>query len=193
MSTVGDTGVRAEILALDRGGLARRMREGHPIDAHALDDQAYRGISLGLPVWFESLAWKTFQKTFHRDPATGHLRGWNVRVRQQGLDAPSVPMQRKGAPVTFGHYRVVSCEGRDVPRGAGAGLLIDYGLGGNTAMDPMRWLCDPLVALLPGSVRWLLGWSYLQIAGLRIGTPSYFLLECEHALTHRVPPPRPAR
>ncbi len=194
MSPEGHTGVRADILGLDRGGLAQRMRDGHPIDPGALDDQVYRGISLGLPPWIESLTWKTFQKTFHRDPVTGHLRGWNVRIQQHGLDAPSVPMQRNGAPVTFGHYRVVSCEGCGVPSGAGAGagLLIDYGLGGNPMMDPMRLLRDPLVALVPGGVQWLLGGSYLQIATLRIGTPSYFLLEREHPLTHRVSPPRPA-
>ena len=50
-----------------------------------------RGTSLGLPALVEKLTWKTFQKTFYRDPRTGRLLGWNVRLEQDGLDAPSRP------------------------------------------------------------------------------------------------------
>ena len=86
---------RDEVLSMKRGALATTLRQGHAIDPRALDDSQYRGISLGLPAWFERLTWKTFQKTFHRDPRTGVLRGWNVRVEQRGLDAPSVARVRK--------------------------------------------------------------------------------------------------
>src|SRR5271165_2188857 len=104
-----------------RKDLAAALREGHAIDPSALDDSEYRGISLGLPAWMERLSWKTFQKTFHRDPRTGQLRGWNVRVEQRGLDACSVPRLRKGAAWSFGHYRVVELSER-VPRGLRTGL-----------------------------------------------------------------------
>ncbi|RLB64229.1 MAG: hypothetical protein DRI90_05055, partial [Deltaproteobacteria bacterium] len=60
------------------------LTSGHSIDPRQLDDVEYRGISLGLPAIVEKLTWKKFKKVFHRDPATGVLRGWNVRMEQNG-------------------------------------------------------------------------------------------------------------
>jgi hypothetical protein len=173
---------RQQLLSLSGRDLAAALRHGHPIDPHALDDSQYRGISLGLPAWIERLSWKTFQKTFHRDPRTGQLRGWNVRVEQRGLDAKSVAKVRGGVPWSFGHYRVVELSER-VPRDLRTGLLIDY--------SPERGLAsrmrDPLVALDEGSVDRLLGWSYLDLGWFCIPTPSYFLLEREGPLERIVP------
>jgi len=87
---------RNELLDVPNRELMRLLREGHAIDPTKLDDYEYRGTSLGLPRFVERLTWKTFQKTFHRDPETGVLRGWNVRLEQRGLDADSVPLRRKG-------------------------------------------------------------------------------------------------
>lgn len=168
---------------MPRRELARALREGHAIDPSALDDSAYRGISLGLPAWIERLSWKTFQKVFHRDPTTGELRGWNVRVEQRGLDAPTQPKQRRGRDWTFGHY-VVRDLPPDAPRGLRHGLLIDY--------SPQRGMAgrlrDPLAALREGSVEVLLGWSYVDL-GFCLPTPSYFVLEREGPLTAIVPAP----
>ncbi len=167
------------------------LAAGHPIDPAALDDTLYRGVSLGIPRWVERLAWTTFVKTFHRDPETGDLRGWNVRLHQRGLEGPVEPMRDPNSDEqrTFGHFRVVDCEGRRVPDGADGGLLIHYGLGGNRAWDGIRLLRDPIVALSPGSTERLLGWSYLDL-GVRVPTPSYFLLERVGALDHVAGPPR---
>jgi hypothetical protein len=154
---------RDDILQLSRAGLQAAMAAGHAIDERALDDTQYRGIALGMGRLVEALTWKTFMKTFHRDPATGRLRGWNVRLRQTGLDGPTEPIK------TFGHYTVTPL-GR-TPRPCGPGLLIDYS--GAGAMARVR---DPLVAVHPGSVELLLGWSYLDLGRLLLSTPSYFLL-----------------
>lgn len=171
---------RDDLLSMPRSALAQVMREGHPIDPRSLDDTEYRGISLGLPAWAERLSWKTFQKTFHRDPATGELRGWNVRVEQRGLDAPSVAMTRDEAPVVFGHYRVVDLPPGGAPRGIVRGLLIDYTPAGG-GMSRVR---DPIVAVHAGSVALLLGWSYVDLGFARMPTPSYFVLEHERSLTY---------
>lgn len=171
---------RDHFLSMDRRQLAEALRRGHPIDPRALDDTAYRGISLGLPRWMEKLSWKTFQKTFHRDPATGALRGWNVRVEQRGLDAASTPLLRDGQPRTCWHYRVVDPAGRKVPRGCANGLLIDYTPDGGL----LACVRDPLVAVNQGSVELLLGWSYVDLGLVRMGTSSYFLLEREGPLQH---------
>lgn len=180
---------RDDLLRMDRPALRAVLRAGHSIDLAALDDTAYRGISLGLPGWVDRLAWKTFQKVFHRDPAGGSLRGWNVRVAQRDLDAPSLPLERRGVPFTFGHFRVRDVAGYRVPGGCGAGLVLDYGLGGNAPWDPIRVLRDPVVAVAPGSADLLLGWSYVDLGAMRLGTPSFFVLEREGPLTHRAQPP----
>ncbi len=175
---------RDALLRMTPRQLAGALAAGFPIAPGTLDNTRYRGISLGLPAWLERRTWKTFQKTFHRDPATRSLRGWNVRVEQRGLDAPSVAKVRAGVPWTFGHYLLVDLPA-SAPRGLSHGLLIDYsperGLGGR--------LRDPLVALEPGSVEQLLGWSYVDLWGVCVPTPSYFLLEREGPLEHVVPAP----
>lgn len=172
------------LLALRTGDLAALLRAGHPIDPASLEGGAYRGVSLGLPAWIERLSWKTFQKTFYRDPSTGALRGWNVRVEQRGLHAPTVPLLRRGVPWTFGHYEVRPAGGYRPPRGFDRGLIIDYGRGANPRLDPTRRMRDPLVALREGSVEWLLGMSYVDLFGLALSTPSYFVLRREGPITH---------
>ncbi len=158
-------------LAMTGAELAQAMAAGHAIEPSALDDSRYRGISLGLPAFVEALTWKTFEKTFHRDPASGELRGWNVRLEQTGWTSAPVARKRDGWPWTFGHYDVH----------AGHPVLLDYGSRRNFALDPMRLVRDPLVALDAGSVQWLLGRSDIA-GGLR--TPSYFLLERLGPLVH---------
>lgn len=172
---------RAELLAASRDELRARLAGGHPIDPSRLDDTVYRGISLGLPAWIERLTWKQFAKAFHRDPRTGRLRGWNVRVEQDGLDRPWRPRLRGGRPWTFGHFAVTQERDR---------LLLDYGAGGNRRADPLNLLRDPLVALRAGSVELLLGWSYLALGPARVPTPSYFLLERDGPLAAPVAAPR---
>lgn len=178
-----------DLLALDRQGLGRALAAGHDIDPRALDDMEYRGVSLGLPGFVERLTWKTFQKVFHRDPETSRLRGWNVRIEQRGLDAPSVPLEKNGRPVTFGHYEVVGAPGAASPIRCDHGLLIDYGRGGNGRLDPTSRLRDPIVAVNAGSAALLLGWTYVDLGVKTVGTPSFFALTRERPLTHRVSPP----
>ena len=180
----------AEFLSLKQKGLRARLQGGFAIDPAGLDNFEYKGISLGLPGFIDKLAWKTFTKTFHRDPQTGNLRGWNVRMEQTGIFGPRVYRQKKDALMAWGHYRVVSNAGRKGPIEVPQGLLLDYGQGGNSpwdiTVDSMR---DPLVALEKDSVDVLLGWSYMQFGGLQVSTPSYFLLVRECPLTHRANPP----
>ena len=167
----------AELRAMGPRALGRLLEAGHDIEPTALDDTAYRGVSLGIPHWVERLAWTTFMKTFRRDPETGHLRGWNVRLEQTGLDGPVVPrLRRDGRPKTFGHFRVV-------PRPERTGLLIHYGLANPGPLAAMGRLRDPIVALAPSCADRLLGYSYLDL-GFSLPTPSYFLLERLGPLDH---------
>lgn len=153
---------REAVLAASPAQLASWLANGHPIAPEQLAGAEYHGTSLGMPRWVERLTWKWFVKAFVRDG--DRVRGWNVRVDQR---APWSPKRRRGAPITFGHFVAV----RD-----GDHTLLDYGAG-NRALDPIRVLRDPLVALDPGSANRLLGVSLLAVGGARLPTPAYFLLE----------------
>ena len=171
-----------------RSVLRERILKGHPVDPSALEGFTYRGTSLGLPSFVEKLTWKTFQKTFHRDDATGRLVGWNVRLHQDGLDAPSRPIVKDGRPVCVWHYEVIEPAGVPMPPGFGRGLVIDYARAENPTFDTVRLMKDPLVALAPGSCDELLGVSYAVVFGACIETPTYFTLERERRIDF-VPPP----
>jgi hypothetical protein len=164
--------------------LRARIVAGHPVDPAALAGWAYRGTSLGLPRVVERLTWKTFQKTFYRQPGTGRLVGWNVRLEQDGVDAPSRPKLRRGVPVTTWHYEVVPPAGVHMPHGFDRGLVIDYGRGRNPALETIRFMKDPLVAVEPGNADLLLGVTYVALGRLCVETPTYFLLEREHPVQH---------
>lgn len=171
-----------DVCALRGPALRQLLAAGHPVDPTTLDDSLYRGVSLGVPQWFRKLTWTVFAKTFYRDPETGDLLGWNVRMKQQGIRGPLEPMTRRdGTPITFGHYGVTSCDGYGVPSWCDQGLLIQYRFGGNRRWDPVNLARDPLVAVNAGSSELLLGWSYLQLGGV-VSTPSFFVLQREGAI-----------
>jgi hypothetical protein len=151
-----------DLLSLSRSDLMDLLRGGHPIDPRALDDTEYHGVSLGLPGVVERLTWKNFKKTFHRDPSTGLLRGWNIRV---------------STGKAWGHYQVVAPRHRKL---CDRGLLIDYG---------KARLRDPIVALAKDDPTLLLGWTYVDLGFTQMGTPSFFSLTRGGPLSHVVSDP----
>ncbi|MBX3270576.1 MAG: hypothetical protein KF729_09960 [Sandaracinaceae bacterium] len=164
-----------------RAELRRRIVEGHPVDPAAIEGYAFRGTSLGLPRLVVLATWKTFQKTFWRHP-DGRLMGWNVRLHQDGVDAPSRPKTRRGAPLIEWPYEVIAPAGVPMPEGFDRGLVIDYGRAPNPPQQ--RLVKDPLVALAPGSSDELLGVSYVVIGGRCLETPTYFTLERDHRIDY---------
>lgn len=170
-----------------RDELRARLLEGGPIDPRALQGWAFRGTAIGLPDVVARLSWKTFQKTFWKDQATGRLLGWNVRLEQDGLDAPSRPKLVRGKPWCTWFYEVIEPRGVPFPEGFDRGLIIDYSRGPNPAWDSIRWVKDPLVALEPGNDDHLLGVSYAVVGGLCVETPTWFTLERESRIEF-VPP-----
>jgi hypothetical protein len=183
------TPLKEQLLRARPAELRRRLAEGHPIDPRALEGWSYRGVSLGLPRVVEKLSWKTFQKVFWRNPADGRLLGWNVRLEQDGVDAPSRPKRdRHGEPLTTWFYEVLTPTEaklpRSWPRGFNQGLVIDYARANNPALDTVRVVKDPLVALEPGNSDLLLGVSAVALPGLCVKTPSWFLLEREAPVKH---------
>jgi hypothetical protein len=182
--TIDDLG---KLLRATNEDLAKCLAEGHAIDPSALEEREYCGIALGLPHLVETLTWKKFMKTFHRDEATGSLRGWNVRIVQTPLDDGIWEPMRdaRGEPRTFGHYEVRPRGEYRVPQRVGRGLVLDYSRGRNRSLDPVRRVRDLLVAPREGDVTLLLGWSYVDLGLGQLGTPSYFVLTAPRPLSHR--------
>ncbi|MFK7990555.1 MAG: hypothetical protein AB8I08_31325 [Sandaracinaceae bacterium] len=177
-----------DVVSMDATQLDRAMRDGGPVDRTALRDRMYDGVSLNLPSVVEKLTWVKFTKVFKADGEG--LRGWNCKVEQSGLNAPWVLSRSRGAPKTYGHYRVVSTADYTMPRPYGGGdCMLDYGLGKNPRLDPTSRVRDPVVALDEAS-ELLLGWSYVDLGLTRTATPSYFVLRRGAPLDHDAKPPR---
>ena len=167
-----------------REELGRRYASGFAIDPDAVTGYAYRGVSLGLPAWVDGLLWKTFQKSFVHDPELGLSRGWNLRLKQTGIDGPLVAKRRRGRPWTFGHFKV-GRHGGELPGTPEGALVLDYRFG---ERGPLGRLIDGVVALERDDPSRLLGRSYLAIGGRRVGTPSYFTLARDHEVGEAVAP-----
>lgn len=181
----------SELWTKDNRALRAIMESGHALSGDDLAGWEYRGVALGLPAFVERWTWKTFVKAFWRDEGAEHVRGWNVRVVQDG-QAPtplqgSGPLtlafkQKQGKPFSFGEYRVTPLPSR-LPFAVAAGVLLDYGLE-TGLLDSMHLVRDPLVAINPGDPTQLLGWTYLQLGPLQLPTPSWFTLERMRPVSH---------
>jgi len=180
-----------DLLGLGRSELREVLRGGHSFEPAAVAGSRYRGISLGLPSWVEALSWKKFAKCFTTTDS-GSVRGWNQRIEQDGLDQDWTPlMNKEGTPRSFGFFELLPPAQDSLPVGLEHSCLIHYGRGRNRGLDPTSLLRDPLVSLEEGGADLLFGWTYLDLgAGLRLGTPSYFVLERDGPIKHLAQPPQ---
>lgn len=173
-----------EMLSMKSGDLRAIIERGAPLDLDAIADSTYTGIDLSLPAWVHRILWKTFRKTFHKDPQSGVIRGWNVKVQQTGWDTPPEPKRdSKGRPITFGHYEVRSAEGKPFPRGWKGAHYLDYRFAGNKFADwPARAGYCPLVSVNPGESELLLGWEVFNVGGALVPIDDYWVLKREGPL-----------
>ena len=149
------------LLQADRAALAAALACGKRVEPNSLAGCDYRGVSLGLPHWFERLTWKRFAKCFRR--RGNHVVGFNVRMDQGALTSPWTARTKHGRPVIFAPFVVES---------GPAGCLLNYRA--DNAW-PLRQLRDPVVCV-EGDAELLLGRTLIQAAGLRVPTPSFFVL-----------------
>jgi len=179
-----------DLMAMKGPALHDVMRRGHAIDPDAIAGRQFLGVDLSLPGWARKLLWHTFRKTFVRDAASGELRGWNVRMEQHGVEGARVPLKnRRGEPITFGHYRLRSAEGMTFGgRWTGANYL-DYGAAGNPFFDLARLGRTPLVAVNVGAQDLLLGWEVFAVGPALLPLPLYLALRDEGPVDRVVPPP----
>jgi hypothetical protein len=173
-----------QLLRMKGPELFEIVQRGHALDTDALADSTYTGIDLSMPDLFHKLMWKSFRKTFHRDPVSGALRGWNVKVEQTGWDTPPEPKRdKRGQALTFGHYEVRSATGLSFPRGWRGGHYLDYTVAGNLTADlPGRLGYCPLVSVNEGSSELLLGWEVFKVGPVFVPLQDFWVLKREGAL-----------
>lgn len=181
----------ADLMRMTRHQLHAIIERAYPLDLDALAEKQYLGVDLSLPPWVNRILWKTFRKTFHRDPETGLLRGWNYRMEQTGIDGPQVPKQRNGRNWSFAHYHVRSAAGLRFPRGWHGPHFLDYGGVGNPFGENLGY--TPLVAVNEGEMDLLLGWEVFKLGRLFLPLPDYWALRLDGPLQEVVPLPMDAR
>jgi hypothetical protein len=180
-----------DLMSMNSSQLHEIMLRGHPLDPEQLAGRQYLGVDLSMPGWARKILWHTFRKTFVKDEAAGDVRGWNVRMEQRGVNGPQVPMtNRRGQPVTFGHYRIRSAKDVKFPKGWAGADYLDYGVAGNLFTDPARFAYAPLVAVNEGRYDLLLGWEVVKLGPALLPLPLYWALRVEGPVEHVVAPPR---
>jgi hypothetical protein len=180
-----------EVLAMSNEQLFALVLAASPLDLQALGDTQYTGVDLSMPPLFHRLFWRSFRKTFHLDPVTGVLRGWNVKVEQTGWeDPPAAKVDKSGRAQTFGHYEVRSATGIDFPKGWSGQHYLDYTVAGNKRLDfPARAGFCPLVCVNSGDMRLLLGWEVFKLGRRLVPINDFWLLKKEGPLTDVVKRP----
>lgn len=175
-----------ELCQMNRSELGAVMRAGAPVDRAAIVGQQYLGVALQLPPPLPSLLWRTFRKTFIQEGE--QIRGWNVRMKQTGIEGEAIPMTRRdGAPLSFGHYVLRTDAELGLTAGWPSRDVLDYSIAGNTWYDPGKFGYCPLVSLDGGEL--MLGWEVFRLVGVAVPLPTWFALRRQGPVDVVVPPP----
>lgn len=176
------------LLDLDPFELEHLLASGHAVAPERLAGFRYRGIGLAMPRLVARVAQK-FVKVFHQEPGADTVRGWNVRIRQDGLDAPWTPATIAGKRITYGHFEVVAAGTHPRCDHYRDAMVLDYGRL-ERRLSPFATVRDYVAALAPDDPSLLIGRMYLALGPWRIATPSYFLLVRDVPLDRVEVPPR---
>lgn len=104
------------------------------------------------------------------------VEGYNIPVKQNGIDNPWLHRPSAENPKRFGFYRVVPVDFASKDNKYPQALLLDYGAHPrNFRLAPERVLRDYLVCPNPRNPDILLGKAYAALAGLRVPA-SFFVL-----------------
>jgi hypothetical protein len=153
--------------------LEKIFQRGVTPDLDALVGWEFRGINHlplnALPV-AQIAGIKKFVKGFVRDEA-GQVTGYNSPAKNNALDG-----RWHVAPKRFGFYETNPVDATSRDNAHLHAVLLDYGKGGNSAMNPMSLLRDYLVQVDPKNPDLYLGYAYGAVGPLRIPL-NFFILE----------------
>jgi len=153
------------------------FQRGVTPDLSLLVGWEFRGIN--TPRWARAAGIQKFTKGFFTDPGRtegGAIYGYNCPIVQNGLDAPWIAKPDDAAPKRFGFYRVGPVDPTSRDNAYLHAVLLDYGRGGNSALDPTRGLRDYLVQVSADDPDLYLGKAYYALGPARVAT-SFFVLE----------------
>jgi|LNFM01.1.fsa_nt_gb hypothetical protein len=167
--TIADPGVlQTKSLDLYRASnaeLERVLSEGVAPSFDELVGWEFDGMNVGFMTGLLGL--RKFRKGFYDGRprvASGpepFVHGYNIPVRQDGVERPHRAKPSDESPKRFGFYRVYNASLSKAHRRYPNALLLDYGLGAN-GLDPSGFLRDYLVKV-DGSRDLLLGKAYLAL------------------------------
>jgi len=154
------------------------MKQGKSPDVRSLVGSEFKGYNtLDLT---QILGFRKFKKGFYADrpPETPNerIKGYNVRVVQNGLKDPWIPVMKKGHPIRHGFYDCYPVDPGEPDNLYPNALLINYACGRNFKLDPANLLRDYLVQVYPDNPDLLLGKAYIALGPLRKPV-SFFVLE----------------
>lgn len=154
-----------KLRALPARELETVLVRGETPEADGLAGWEFRGWN--TPAFAKLLGIQEFVKGFFRS-ANGALYGYNRQPGQPGKEK------------RFGFYRVDAVDAAARDNAYLHALLLDYGRGGGSVLDPLEFMTtrlrDYLVRVERGSDNLLLGKAYVAAGPLRVPV-SYFLLE----------------
>lgn len=139
----------------------------------ALAGSEYMGFNVP---WFTGLLGiRKFIKGFFGAPNA--VEGYNIPVRQNGIDRPWEHLPSPGSPKRFGFYLVGPVDARSRDNLYPQAALLDYGASPrNKKYQVERVLRDYLVVADPKDPDILLGKAYVALGSMRIAT-SFFVLQ----------------
>ncbi len=151
------------------------MRRGEAPTFEALAGWEWRGLNtMG---WAKAAGIKKFIKGFYED-AAGDVHGYNQPCVQNRVDQPWIAKPSDVDPKRFGFFAVLPVDPTSKDNVFLSSVLLDYGKGGNSRLDPSRTLRDYVVRVHKGSDELLLGTAFAAVGPARVRVPgSYFVLE----------------
>lgn len=169
--------------------LAEVMENGFSIDPQEIEGYEFKGTNVGVPEVFKALFQK-FKKCFYRDPITGELRGWNLKIKQdKDLSGPWETTSDDIRKTAHGFYKVYPASDDPTFNHFSQALLINYGEGDNPALDVTALLRDYVVCVNEGSTDLILGTAYLDFGLFNVPFQGYFVLVKDCPLSDVATPP----
>ncbi len=169
------------------GEASAAMRELEQMNNRELEQAFLRGVTpepaslvgwqfrgTNVPGWARVLGIKKFMKGFfeRRD----RVYGYNVAVTQDSLLDPWSALPTNNSPKPFGFYLVTSVSPTSRDNAYLHSVLLNYGLGGNSKLDPTSGLRDYVVQVSPNNPDLYLGKAYYALGNMRVAT-NFFILE----------------
>jgi hypothetical protein len=159
--------------ATTRAELETIFVRGATPDLDQLIGWEFRGIN--HPAWAGVVGIKKFIKGFFV-AEDGRVMGYNCPVVQNVLDGRWHAKPEDGAPKRFGFYEVAPVDATARDNTYLHAVLLNYGKGGNAALDPTQNLRDYVVQVDPANPDLFLGKAYYAVGPARLAT-NFFILE----------------